>query len=319
MQKKRTYFLLIGIAVLLFIGIVLFRYQRTNNSTILSTIKKTVPFIPSNTSPEGVKNAAVDHIVIITMENKLYSDIVDNEDAPYINSLIHNYSFTDNYFAVSHPSLPNYIALLSGSTQGITSDCTDCYLHAPNLVDQLEQSQKTWKGYMESMPSPCFVGSDGKYAQKHNPFMYFDDIRNDPNRCNNVVPFTQLSTDLQSEATTPNFIWISPNLCNDMHDCDVATGDQWLSQQVPLILASPAFKQQKSLLFITWDEGEGSDSNQVPMIAVADWVQSGFVSHIQYSHYSLLHTLEALWQLPPLNQKTEQSAIMTDIVPNLIQ
>lgn len=274
---------------------------------------------PSQKVTSGVKHiesphkATLDHIVIILMENKPYNAIVDNSNAPYINSLIKKYSFADNYFAVSHPSLPNYIAIIGGSTFGITSDCTDCYVHATNLIDQLEEAKKTWKAYMESMPSNCFQGSSENYAQKHDPFIYFDDIRTTPSRCNRIVPYSNISSDFSSVSTTPNFAWITPNLCDDMHDCSVQTGDRWLTQHVPYILASTAFTGQNSLLIITWDEGEDNGSNQVPTLFLGNSVKKGFVTHVHYTHYSLLHTIEEIWNLPPLTANVEQSNGIMDI------
>lgn len=277
--------------------------------------------LPSGQSPkpahkksvQGLSTFSIDHIVIITMENKSYADIVGNENAPYINFLIHTYSFADNYFAVSHPSLPNYLAIVGGSTFNITSDCTNCSVNASNLVDQLGQIHKTWKAYMESMPSSCFIGSSGEYAQKHDPFIYFDDIRNNPGRCNNIVPYSQLRADLRSANTTPDFIWISPNLCNDMHDCLTKTGDAWLSEQIPMILNSPAFTKQKSLLVIAWDEGEGSGSNQVPAIFIGNSVKQGFMSTTSYTHYSLLHTIENIWNIQPLTGNAAKSNSIKDV------
>src|SRR5258708_40345668 len=119
---------------------------------------------------------------------------------------------------------------------------------------------------MESMPSTCFLGNAGSlYAQRHNPFIYFDAIRTNATRCNKIVPFPELATDLADKATTPNLVWITPNLCNDMHDCNVTTGDTWLNHNLPTIFNSPAWTSQNSLLVITWDEGVGN-SNQVPTL-----------------------------------------------------
>src|SRR5438105_935267 len=108
-----------------------------------------------------------------------------------------------------------------------------------------------WKAYMESMPSACLTTDSYPYAVKHNPFVYYNDIRTNASRCqSHVVPFTQLSTDLQSASTTPSYSWITPNMCNDMHDCSIATGDAWLSSHLPAILTSPAFTTQNSLLLL---------------------------------------------------------------------
>ncbi len=123
----------------------------------------------------------------------------------------------------THPSLPNYLQLYGGSNYNITTDCnpsSSCHVSATNLADNLEAKGLTWKGYMEAMPAPCTLKVSGNYAPKHNPFVYFDDIRNNKARCDSgVVPYTSLATDLASAATTPNYAFISPDLCNDTHDC----------------------------------------------------------------------------------------------------
>jgi phospholipase C len=180
-------------------------------------------------------------------------------------------------------------------------------VNATNLVDQLEASGKSWRAYMESMPRPCFVGSAAPYAQKHNPFIYYDNVRNDPARCNNIVPFEQFSTDMANNAL-PDFVWITPNLCNDMHDCPIQTGDAWLKTWVPQILASPAW-QDHGALFITFDEGTSgagcctyAAGGKVDMLVISPLGKPGFVSATPYDHYSLLRTIEEAWGMPPLRK-----------------
>jgi hypothetical protein len=254
-----------------------------------------------------------DHIAIVMMENKTYSEIIGNKSAPYLNSLADSNALTYNYFAITHTSLPNYLALIGGDTFGITSDCTNCFLDKPNLTDNLDKAHKSWKGYMESMPQSCFVGDNPPYAQKHNPFIYFNDIRLNPDRCQKIVPLTSLETDLTNPLTTPNFIFISPNLCHDMHDCSVKVGDDWLSQQIPQILNSPTFKTTNSLLIITWDEAYGLNANQVATILVGPHVKQKFVSQTRYDHYSLLHTVESVWNLPSLTDNDKAADVMSDL------
>jgi len=233
------------------------------------------------------------HVFVIVLENHGYSQIVGSSSAPYINGLLAKGGLATNYFAATHPSLPNYLALTGASTFGITTDCTTCWINATNIGDSLETAGKTWKAYAESMPSACFVGDSYPYAQKHNPFVYYNDIRNNSTRCKaHDVPYTQLATDLQSASTTPNYAFITPNMCNDMHDCTVDTGDRWLSQQVPTILGSPAFTTQSSLLAITWDEDDSSGANQVATILVGSGIAAGSQSSVLYDHYNLLRTAE---------------------------
>src|SRR5207302_9594307 len=171
------------------------------------------PAAPGHAAPPAPARATVpafSHIFVIVMENHEYGSVIGRPDSPYVNSLAAAYGLATNYFAASHPSLPNYLALTAGSTFGIASDCTTCYVNATNIADQVETSRRSWKAYMEDMPTPCYMGaSAGNYAMKHNPFMYYTDIRDNAPRCAaHVVPFTQFGVDL-STGQVPNFVWIT--------------------------------------------------------------------------------------------------------------
>src|SRR5437762_4405140 len=239
------------------------------------------------------------HVFVIVMENHESGSIIGSSAAPYINGLANSYGLATNYYAASHPSLPNYLALTAGSTFGVASDCTTCYVSATNIADQVEASGRSWKAYMEDMPSPCYLGaSAGNYAMKHNPFLYYTDIRNNAARCAaHVVPFTQLGVDMGS-GQVPNFVWITPNMCNDTHDCPVSTGDAWLGSVVPRIIASAAFRNG-GLLVITWDEGSSNASccgdawgGHVAALGISPKSIAGARSSIAENHYSLLRTVE---------------------------
>jgi hypothetical protein len=254
-----------------------------------------------------------DHIVVIMMENHSYSEIINNPAAPYYNSLANQYGLANQYFGVRHPSLPNYLSFTGGTTAGITTDCNTCFLNAPNLaVDRIEASGRTWKGYLESMPAPCTLGDTGQYIQHHNPFVYYDNIRTVPAECAKVVPYTALASDFASIATTPNYSLIAPNVCNDMHNCSIATGDAWLQSNVGSILASPAFTTQNSLLVLSFDEDDGTEANRVPTVLVGSSVRPGARSNVHYDHYSLLKTIESAWGLAPLTTNDANASVMSD-------
>jgi acid phosphatase len=162
------------------------------------------------------------------------------------------------------------------------------------------------------MGSACGKVTSGQYAPKHNPFVYFTDIS--PASCQaNVVDYSNLANDLRS-SNLPNYVFITPNMCNDMHDCSIGTGDSWLSKNVPAILGSSAFTQQRSLLLLVWDEDDQSQSNQVALIAVGSKVKTGYVSSVRYTHYSLLKTIEAAWGLASLNGNDQGASAMTDLI-----
>jgi phosphatidylinositol-3-phosphatase len=255
---------------------------------------------------------AFSHVFTIVLENKEYTSVIGNSKAPYFNQLAQQYGLATQFYGTRHPSLPNYLALSGGDTFGITSDCTSCFVHAPSIVDQLEGAGKSWKAYMEGMPAPCFVGDSGNYRQKHNPFIYYDDIRTSSARCNRIVPFSQFQTDLSG--TLPNYVWITPDMCNDEHDCGVDKGDAWLQTWVPRILASAAW-QNGGALFITYDEGSTSagccngqaSGGHIATLVISPLARRGFQSSVAYDHYSLLRTIEDAWGLPALGKAASAS------------
>ncbi|MDT4939020.1 MAG: phosphatidylinositol-3-phosphatase, partial [Pseudonocardiales bacterium] len=154
----------------------------------------------------------VDHVVVVVFENHESTAVIGAPDAPTFNALARRYASIDQYDAVAHPSLPNYLALVSGSTQGITDDCTDCTAPGRSIADTLERSGKTWKTYAEGLPSPGFDGaSAGRYAKKHDPFLYFPSIASNPRRRAHVVPFPQLAVDVRTKRV-PSFSLVVPDL-----------------------------------------------------------------------------------------------------------
>ena len=271
--------------------------------------------VRSPAPPSGSTLPDFDHIFVVVEENKSYSQIMGSSAAPYINSFASQYGLATNYHAVRHPSLPNYLTLIGGSTFGITTDCSPatCPVNAPNLADSIEASGRSWKGYMELMPVACGTVTSGTYAPKHNPFVYFNNIRTNSQRCaSHVVSYPQLAADLATTATTPDFAFITPDLCSDMHNCSISTGDNWLRVALPLIFNSPAWKTQNSVLFLIWDEDDSSSTNHVPALVIGPGVKPGFWSSAAYGHYSLLHTIEAAWHLPTLTSNDANAAVMSD-------
>ena len=266
--------------------------------------------VPADILGTGGSVPAFKHVFVIVMENKEYDQVVGSAKMPYFNSLAKQYGLATNYYGIAHPSLPNYLALTSGSTFDVTSDCNDCFVKAPSIVDQIEASGRSWKAYMESMPGPCFVGDAAPlYRQKHNPFIYYDNVRNDPARCNKIVPLTQLTADLAAHAL-PNYVWISPNMCSDAHDCGSSEGDTWLSTWVPKLIASPEW-QDSGALFITFDEGSSKkltpesccmegNGGHVATLVISPLGKPGYQSAVAYDHYSLLRTIEDAWGMPEL-------------------
>ncbi len=254
-------------------------------------------------APSPPRTTGPSHIVVIVMENHEYDSVMSTgSDAPYLRSLATDGVTLTHLFAVTHPSLPNYLALTSGSTQGITSDCSSCFVDAPNVTDQLDRASIGWKAYMESIPSACYTGvGSGSYYMKHDPFMYYRDIRDDQTRCQQVVPLRQLKQDLTAD-TLPRFAWISPNICHDMHDCPVAIGDRFLQTWVPRIL--PALGTD-GIVIVVFDEGWTSlgccdhqaNGGHIAGVIAGPGAGHGVVLSGRVDQYSILGLIERAWGL----------------------
>jgi hypothetical protein len=282
-----------------------------------------------------------DHVVVIVMENR-GSTVVGDPSAPWITGAARRYGLATDYTAIAHPSQPNYIALTSGSTQGVTGDGT-VDLGAPNIVDRLESAGKTWKAYMQSLPAggnAAKLGSSARmlYARKHDPFVSYTDVSSNDSRMSNIVDLGQLATDAAAGAL-PDFAWVSPDQCHDMHGigaegsspCSmpqtsralVAAGDDFLATWVPRILASPGWTD-RSVIFVTWDEGDDGDTSgccgvtngggRVALLAITSGPPR--TSSTPYNHYSLLATIEQRLGLGCLGLTCDRSTIqpMTDLV-----
>jgi hypothetical protein len=256
---------------------------------------------------KALHRSLTSHVAIIVMENEEASGVIRNSAAPYINSLARRYGLATASYAITHPSLPNYLALTGGSTQGITSDCTSCQVSASNLVDQLEAAHVSWHAYLEDYPGHCFTGAGaGEYAKKHAPFLYYDDVVRSPSSCRNLVGFGALASDLR-HGQLPRFIWITPNLCDDMHDCSVATGDRFLARTVPPLLRELG---PHGFLILTWDEGTASSTagccsgaaagGNIATIVAGPGARRGARTAKPVDHYAVLATIEDALALPRL-------------------
>jgi phosphatidylinositol-3-phosphatase len=255
-------------------------------------------------APAALPASQRSHVVTIVMENAEYTDVIGSSQAPYVNALARRYALLRQSFAIWHPSLPNYLALTSGSTQGISSDCTDCKVGARNIVDQLEGAGISWGAYLEGLPKPCFAGAGaGGYAKKHNPFAYYNDIAGNPSRCHHLVGFGRLASDLRA-GSLPTYTWISPNLCDDGHDCGVAAGDRFLEATLPAVLRELG---PQGFLVLTWDEGSsdarccgGAAGGRVATIVAGPQVRAGGQLNTPIDHYGVLGSIEEALGLAPL-------------------
>jgi hypothetical protein len=229
----------------------------------------------------------LDHIFVIMLENHSKSSVLGDANAPFMNSLAAQYAVAGNYYGVTHPSEPNYVAAISGSNWWVNNDNASNRYDHENLVDQLEAAHHSWGAYMEAMPSTGYLGDQwpanaALYASKHNPFVLFTDIRDNPARLAHVKPYSQLAADLASPATTPDFVWITPDQCNDMHGgvyvpiaghpetpCPYGStkddpndaalkqkADAFVHSAVSLIMGSTAWKAGHSAIVVVTDEND---------------------------------------------------------------
>lgn len=324
-MKKKVIFSGLSLLLLILLGGFLWRFSSQTSKVdtdIPALLTKTVKTILVRTN-SGSSFPPIKHIFVIVEENHDWSTISQNPDAPFINdTLVKQGAFASNYHNIPtsagdlHPSELNYIFLESG--QVAFSDhtfATDDDPSADNstsstqhLVTLLEKSGYTWKSYQEGITgNNCPIHADGDYAPKHNPFLYFQDVSGNPPSEDNaycqqhVRPLSELLRDLQT-GNLPNYIFITPNLQHDMHNGTIAQADTWLSQIVPQITESQTYKKDGAL-FITWDEGEESNNdpnNPIGMIMLSPFIKPGYTNTTEYSHESLLKTIEEIFHLNPL-------------------
>jgi hypothetical protein len=248
--------------------------------------------------------SSISHVVLILMENAEYGEVIGSSSAPFANGLARRYGLATRSFAITHPSLPNYLALIAGSTHDVSTDCTGCQVTGVSIVDQLEAARISWRAYLEDVPAPCFRGSSsGGYVKKHNPFIYYRSIADSRARCQKLVGFAQLAADLRA-GTLPTFAWITPNLCDDGHDCGVATGDRFLARTAPALLRELA---PRGVLLITWDEGSSESGccgvahgGRIATILAGPGVVAGGRDTRPIDHYGVLGTVEEALGLAPL-------------------
>ena len=271
------------------------------------------PTSPSQAASTGAV-PAYRHVYLIVMENHEYGSIVGSSSAPFINRLIASGGLVTRMTAVAHPSEPNYIALTSGGTQGVSSD--GAYdLDVPNLFDQVEAGGRTWHVYAQGFPGNCSTagltgsvtdgpGAAGEYARKHDPAISYVSIRRNPGRCAHItglVGFDPAAADLAL---------IVPNQTNDMHSSSIEAGDSFLATFVPAITGSAAFAE--SVLVITWDEGVTNDGGggHIATIVLGAGIPAGSRFDASTTHYSILRTIEDAWSLGHLGEAAHATPIV---------
>jgi acid phosphatase len=244
----------------------------------------------------------VAYVTVVVMENRNYDSIIGNAKAPYINgTLVARGALLRNGHGVSHPSEPNYLALFSGSTQGVDSDACPLKFSSANLARNLAAAGQRFIGWSESLPHDGYEGcfEDSVYARKHAPWVNFTNVPPSSNRVYRGLPV----------ATMPAVSFVAPNLCNDMHDCSTRRGDRWLSQNLPPLIAWNA--QHSGLLILTWDEADPDNgANHIPTILIGPMVRAGTKSAQYVDHYGVLRTIETFFGLPCIDKDCHAAPIM---------
>ncbi len=245
------------------------------------------------------------------MENHRYGEVIGNDNAPFETALARRCGTATQYASVGSPSMPNYIGATSGDTQGIHDDNPPAAhpLTADNLFRQVRASGRQARSYQEAMPANCALDPKGDYAVKHNPAAYYSGPE-DRAACkiDNVALGTPTSgalADALDHDTLPAFSFITPNLCNDTHNCGVKTGDKWLQAWLPRLAASSAYRSGTTAIFVAWDE-----YTPMPSIVISPSTPPGSVADGPVDHYSLLRTTEELLAIPDFLGHAAQATSM---------
>jgi hypothetical protein len=236
-----------------------------------------------------------EHVVWIVMENHSFDDIIGSSDAPYINQLAEQHGLATSFYAEAHPSLPNYIAMTSGSTQGIDDDDDPSAhpLDVPSLFSLLPGGGS--RSLLESMPSNCLRSDSGEYAVRHNPQTYYVNLGGDCAHYN--VPLGD-PPDLSAR-----FTFVTPNLIHDMHNGTVSDGDTWLSTFMPKLISSAEYAAGRTAVFLTWDEDDsilGLGDNHIPTLVIAPSVPAGTRVSARLDHYAMLRATQEMLGVTPL-------------------
>jgi acid phosphatase len=253
---------------------------------------------------------AADHVFVVVLENHAFNQVIGSPSMPYLNSLASAHSLATNYFANTHPSIGNYFMLTTGNIE-TNNDAFTGTVSSDSIPRAFAAAGKTWKAYMESLPSVGYTGGDVyPYFKHHNPYVYLTDVLNSSAELARVVPYTQLASDLGA-GTLPNFVFIAPNAEDDAHDCPtggsacldtdkLTAADNWLKNNIDPLIKSPALAN--SVFIIVFDESLDTDTvnggRKVAMVMAGSHVKAGFKSTTLYQHQSTLRLVMDLLRVP---------------------
>jgi hypothetical protein len=254
-------------------------------------------------------------IAVIVLENRSYGQIIGNPRAPYLNSLARRGALATHYYAITHPSLPNYVAMTTGGHAGVTADCSACQSEGRSLVNQLDRAGISWRAYFESLPARVTApfSKAVPYNRHYNPFVYAETL-GPGELASATTNFHGLRQDLATDSL-PRFSWIAPNIWHDGHTATLRAADRFAARLVPRVLKALG---PRGLLIITWDEGQksdwsgahGSGGGHVPLIAIGPAARAGARLAVRANHYALLKTLEASLGLTRLGHARDSATPM---------
>jgi phosphatidylinositol-3-phosphatase len=284
------------------------------------------PSVKAATRPRQARTARPSHLIVVMEENHSFEEIEGSPAAPFLNHLASHGTLLTRYYAITHPSLPNYVALLSGHTP-IRSNCRGCTFPGPNLVDQLEARHISWAAYLQGLPRPCStVASAGAYTTLVDPFMHAADIRHHPARCDRVLPFSRFPADLAA-GRLPSVVFVMPDLHHEMHSGPIRVADAWLHRFVGQLQASPVWGQDTRLV-ITFDESTRHDvrscchglarGGRIPTVVAGPRIPQRLDATL-YSHYSLLRSIEAPFGLPFLGHAADPATVTIPAVADRVR
>jgi hypothetical protein len=278
------------------------------------------PVVSSRPADPSGRFPRPNKVALIELENRSYEQIIGNPQAAYINRLARDNALASRAYAVAHPSLPNYIALTSGTTGEIHDDCASCDSEATNLIDQLDHAGISWRSYFQGIPAPGSLAiRHGNYSAHYNPFTYYTGTRSHDSNRDRTVSFTALDGDLRANRL-PRFSWIAPDLGHDGHNNSLGFTDRYMSRLVPRVLEALG---PHGLLYLTWDEGkptdkrglDGKGGGRIVLIAAGPMARHGVISTQPSNQYALLRSLEAGFGLPTLGAAgAASSPLLKDLV-----
>jgi hypothetical protein len=260
-------------------------------------------------------------VAVLVLENRSYEQVIGRPDAPFLNRLAHRYALATSYFAIGHRSLPNYIALTGGATHGINDNCTSCDTEQPNLLNQLDRAQVSWRAYFEGLrPNARLTAATHRYNPHYDPFGYYERVEQNRRARQRIVNFGALRHDI-AHTQLPRFSWIAPDVFHDGHNGTLRAADRFAAELVPKLVRALG---PRGLLYVVWDEGPNSDlrgaagapgGGRIPLIAAGAGARRHARTGIQANHYALLRTIETQFRLPAMrNAALHSTPLLTGLL-----